>query len=298
LNIPISGTVKIISVAHRIDSHQHFWIYSPEEYAWISSGMEALRRNFLPSDLAAEREQTGVQASVAVQARQTVQETEWLLQLADKAPSIAGVVGWVSLVDKGAPEQIERLAAHPRLRGLRHVLQDEADDHYILRPDFNAGVAALKPYSLVYDILIFEKHLPQTIEFVDRHPDQIFVLDHIAKPRIRDGSFTTWREQMQELARRPNVYCKVSGMVTEADWNRWTTAELQRYFDAVLDLFTPKRLMFGSDWPVLLVASSYGQWVQTLQDATAALSTTEQERVWGETAAEAYGLTSNTNQAV
>lgn len=231
---------------HRtIDSHQHFWKFEPAEYGWIGPHMTVLRRDFLPEDLEVEKREAGIDRSIAVQARSSVEETAWLLELANANESVAAVVGWVPLGARDVESHIERFADHPKLRGVRHVVQDEPDDQYLLRPDFNAGVAALRRFRLVYDILIFERHLPAAIEFVDRHPSQVFVLDHIAKPRIREGLLSPWQERIRELARRPNVYCKLSGVVTEAHWQRWTPDDLQPYFDMVLEAFTPKRLMIG-----------------------------------------------------
>jgi L-fuconolactonase len=273
-----------------IDSHQHFWCYSPDQYAWIGDGMDVLRRDFLPSDLNREMRNASVDGSIAVQAVQTINETKWLLDLADKQPSIFAVVGWVPLIDAHVGRHLEQLMPHLKLKGCRHVLQDEADDNYILRPDFNAGIDTLTQLGLVYDILIFEKHLPQTIQFVDRHPNQTFVLDHIAKPKIQHGSFEPWRAHITELARRPNLYCKVSGLVTEAKWDSWTADTLRPYFETVLEAFTPKRLMYGSDWPVLLLASQYSHWVDVVRGATSSLSESERNRFWGATAIEAYGL--------
>jgi L-fuconolactonase len=271
-----------------IDSHQHFWKYVREEYDWITPEMDVLRRDFLPADLKAARQSARVTHSIAVQARQTVEETRWLLELADANESIAGVVGWIPLSAPDARSHIERFAAHPKLVGMRHVVQDEPDELYLLRPDFNRGVAALREFGLVYDILIFERQLATAIEFVDRHPSQTFVLDHIAKPRIRDGVLSPWREHIRELARRENVYCKLSGMVTEADHQRWTGVELKPYFDAVLEAFGARRIMFGSDWPVLLLAGSYESWVSVVKNAMGALTGSERERIWGGTASEAY----------
>ena len=179
------------------------------------------------------------------------------------------------------------------MKAIRHPLHDEPDDQFVLRDDFNRGIAALKRFNLRYDILIFEKHLPQTIQFVDRHPDQIFILDHVAKPRIRDRVLFPWREDIRELARRANVYCKVSGMVTEAEWGTWSEEDLFPYIETVVEAFTPKRIMFGSDWPVVSLASSYRRWIDTVRTASAQLSTTEREWIFGRTAIEAYGLSVN-----
>ena len=271
-----------------VDAHHHFWHYRAEEYPWISDEMAPLRRNFLPADLESELLACGVSGAVTVQARQSMVETEWLLSLADEHSFVQGVVGWVPLTDANAEGHLERFAAHPKFKGVRHVLQDEPDGRYLLRPDFLSGVGLLGRHRLVYDILIFERHLPQTIEFVDQFPDQIFVLDHIAKPRIRAGVLSPWRENIRELARRRNVYCKLSGMATEADWIRWTPALLHPYFEVVLEAFTPSRLMFGSDWPVLLAAGEYGRWLETVKKWIAPLSPAEQARILAGTAREVY----------
>jgi len=226
-----------------------------------------------------------------VQARQTLEETEWLLGLAQEHQLIRGVVGWVPLTEgAGVARHLERFAKNRKFRGVRHVIQDEADPRYILREDFNQGVKSLLPLALRYDILIFERHLPAAIEFLDRHPKQIFILDHIAKPRIKDRVLAPWDRNMRELARRPNVYCKLSGMLTEADPKHWTPAQMQPYLDVVLSAFGPKRLMYGSDWPVMLLAGGYVQWYGLVTNAISKLSKTEQDRIMGGTAVEAYGL--------
>ena len=274
----------------RIDAHHHLWQYRPAEYGWISDKMAVLQRNFLPDDLKREVQAVGVSGAVAVQARQTLGETEWLLGLADQNDFMLGVVGWVPLADPGLPAILERLAARPKLKGVRHVVQDEPDDNFILREEINAGVVALKRVNLVYDILVFERHLPQTIAFVDRHPDQPFVLDHIAKPRIKAGEISPWKERIAELARRPNVCCKLSGMVTEADWRSWTEEQLRPYMDVVLEAFGPSRLMFGSDWPVCLLATEYARWFELVSRFVGRLSADEQAEVLGGTAARIYNL--------
>jgi L-fuconolactonase len=274
----------------RIDSHHHFWHYDPVEYAWISEGMSAIRRSFEPRDLALELKPAGISGVVSVQARQTLDETWQLLTYADQNDFIRGVVGWVPLSSPDLNRILATVASHPKLRGVRHVLQDEPDPNYILREDFNRGVSGLKPFHLTYDILIYERHLPQTIEFVDRHPNQVFVVDHLAKPRVNDRIMSPWRENIQELASRDNVYCKISGLVTEADHQHWTEDELRPYMDVVLEAFSPKRVMFGSDWPVCLVAVQYREWVKIVERAISGLSPAEQERVWSGTAREAYRL--------
>ncbi|MCW5983462.1 MAG: amidohydrolase family protein [Bryobacteraceae bacterium] len=274
----------------RIDAHHHLWKYSAEEYPWIQAGMDALRRDFLVPDLVRVAAEAGIDATVAVQARQTLEETEWLLELASRHALIGGVVGWVPLTEPSAGADLERFARHPKLKGVRHVLHDEPDDSYMLRDDFNRGVSTLRDFGLVYDILIFERHLPQTIRFVDRHPQQVFILDHIAKPRIREGLLEPWRRLMFELARRPNVYCKLSGVATEAAWSRWTPEQLRPYIDMALEAFGPRRLMFGSDWPVVLLTGPYRRWAAVAEAALGSLSAAERERVMGGTALEVYRL--------
>lgn len=273
-----------------IDAHHHLWKHNDRDYVWMSDAMTGLRRNFLVPELEHVMRESGVEGTVAVQARQTTEETEWLLDLAARHPFILGVVGWVPLGELDAAPILERFAQHPRLKAVRHVLHDEPDDFYMLRADFNRGVRMLHGYGLAYDILIFERHLPQTIEFVDRHPEQIFVVDHIAKPMIRDGVLSPWQERIRELAKRENVYCKVSGMATEADWKTWTTDLLRPYFDVVLSAFGPKRLMFGSDWPVLTLAGNYKTWMNTFRSFVCELSPDEQECIYRGTASAAYRL--------
>ncbi len=275
----------------KIDTHQHFWNYDPVEYDWINDNMHAIRRNFLPEDLEKQIAECGVTGVVSVQARQTLEETQWLLELANRHKFIHGVVGWVPLIAPDISDILEPLAANRNLRAVRHVLQDEPDPFYMLRPDFNRGIRALKSFGLAYDILIYERHLPQTIEFVDRHPDQIFIVDHLAKPQVRSGAISPWREDMQDLARRPNVYCKLSGLATEAGYASWTEDQLRPYLDVTLKAFGPRRLMFGSDWPVCTVAVEYARWASIVGNAIASLSASEQEQIWSATALKAYNLT-------
>jgi L-fuconolactonase len=253
-------------------------------------GMDVIRRDFLVRELKQVMQQGRMDGVITVQARQSLLETEWLLSLARRRPFMRGVVGWVPMTDKAVGAHLERFGANPKLKAVRHVLHDEPDDFYMLRDDFNQGVALLKNSGLRYDILIFERHLPQTIKFVDRHPRLTFVVDHIAKPKIKDHILSPWRENMQELARRENVFCKLSGMVTEAGWQTWTEDILRPYFDIVLECFGPQRLMFGSDWPVVLVACGYKQWVEVVERLTSALSASERDCLFGETAKQAYGL--------
>lgn len=274
----------------RIDAHHHLWKYSHEEYPWMSDKMDVLRHDYLLPELDAVTAAAGVTGTVVVQAQQTLAETEWLLSLAKDSRRIRGVVGWAPLIEAKVEASLEAMVQHPKLRGLRHILQDEADDRYMLRDDFNRGIACLQGFDLRYDLLVFERHLPQTIEFVDRHPLQIFILDHIAKPLVREQVLEPWRSNLHELARRENVYCKLSGITTEADWSSWSEEQLWPYMETVLSLFGAERLMFGSDWPVLNLASDYTAWIELVGRAIAKLSLDEQEQIMAKTAIEAYGL--------
>jgi len=273
-----------------IDSHHHFWRYDPVQYDWIDESMSAIRRDFLPEDLRSAISQAGIDGVISVQAHQALEETSWLLDLASKHAFIHGVVGWVPLASPDVKSVLESLAIERKLVGVRHVVQGEPDENFILRDDFNAGISALLKFGLRYDILIFERHLPQTIQFVDRHPNQIFILDHIAKPKIKSVELDPWRRNIAELARRDNVYCKISGMVTEADPRNWTVEQLRPYFDTVLGAFGPDRLMFGSDWPVCLVGVEYARWAEIVRKWTEPLQPSSRERIFGGTAIEAYGL--------
>jgi L-fuconolactonase len=274
----------------KIDAHHHFWKYNPAEYDWIDDSMTAIRRSFLPADLKRELDNVGIHGAVSVQAQQALEETTWLLDLADENSFLKGVVGWAPLVDPNVRAILDGLASRRKLKGIRHIIQAEPDDDFILRDDFNGGVRLLTEYGLAYDILIYERHLPQTIEFVDRHPSQVFILDHLAKPRVKDNEVEPWRTSIRRLAQRDNVYCKISGLVTEANWKSWTEGPLFVYLETVLDAFGPHRLMFGSDWPVCLIASSYEKWYEVVSRFCEKFSRDEQARIFGGTAIEAYRL--------
>jgi L-fuconolactonase len=275
----------------KIDSHHHLWAINRTDYVWMSAAHAAICRDFLSADLDATLDESGIDGSVAVQARQMVEETDFLLGIADANPRIQGVVGWVPLCENGGEPFLERYAAHPKLVGVRHVVHDEPDDDFILRSDFNEGIRNLAKYGLRYDILIFWKHLPQTIRLVDRHPEQPFVVDHIAKPRITAGAFDhDWAAGMRELAKRENVSCKVSGMLTEVRGESWDLDLLRPYFDTVYEAFGPQRVMFGSDWPVCLLRSSHAVWTRICADLTSSLSPEEQAAFWGGNAGRIYQL--------
>ena len=273
----------------KIDAHHHFWHYNTRDYGWISDEMAVLRRDYLPADLAPELAAAGIDRVVSVQARQCVEETEWLLKLAEENDFIAGVVGWLPIASPEFPALLEKFAAKRKLRGIRHVVQDEPDDRFILGDAFNRGIDRLINTHLVYDILIFERHLPYAIEFVKRHSEeQIFVLDHIAKPKIAAGEMQPWADNLRKLAVFPNVFCKLSGLVTEADIHAWTPDQLRPYVETVIDAFGPGRVMFGSDWPVCTCATTYSAWRNLVGEFISHLSVNEQTQIMGGAALKAY----------
>jgi len=277
-------------VAARIDAHQHFWRYRPETHGWITDAMAQLRRDFLPADLQPLLSAAGFDGCVAVQAQQNVAETEWLLDLADASPFIRGVVGWVDLRAPDVRLQLQRLVTRPRFRGVRHIVQDEPDDRFMLRPEFLRGIAALAPLRLTYDILIYARQLPAAGELVRQFPRQRFVLDHIAKPEIRGRHLDDWACGLEALAACPNVWCKLSGLITEADWQRWNPADFTPYLDVVLRCFGPYRLMIGSDWPVCTLAGSYADVIAVVAAFIARLPPDARAAILGGTAERVYGL--------
>lgn len=276
----------------KIDAHQHFWTYSKEEYAWIDDSMAILKKDHLPDDLAPILSANGIDGSVAVQARQSLEETARLLALAEEHEIIKGVVGWVDLRGDSLKAQLDDYSKHAKLVGVRHVVQDEPDDNFLLRPDFMRGIEKLLEYDLAYDILIFPKQLPAAIEFVKAFPEHRFVLDHIAKPFIKDGVIAPWDEQIQELASFENIYCKVSGMVTEADWRNWQVGDFEPYLDIIFTAFGIERLMFGSDWPVCTVAADYAKVAGIVESFLQKKNYTQEQLAafWGGNAAKFYKL--------
>jgi L-fuconolactonase len=272
-----------------VDAHHHLWHYSAREYEWIDDRMAALRRDFLPAEFIGELAGAGIQGAVTVQARQTLEETQWLLELAGRHKEILGVVGWAPISSLHFATSLDTLAANPKLVGLRHVVQAEPQG-FLDGKDFNRGISTMRGTSLIYDLLIAEHQLDEAIRFVDRHPQQIFVLDHIAKPKIAAGEIEPWRTQLQELSKRNNICCKISGMVTEDSWTLWSIESLRPYLDTVVSAFGPDRLMAGSDWPVCLVAAGYGQWWQVLRNYCADFSDDERADIFGATAIKIYNL--------
>ena len=274
----------------KIDAHQHFWAYNANDYGWMGPGMEILKKNHLPDHLQPLLEKTGIEGTVAVQARQIIEETHWLLELAGQYPFIKGVVGWVDLRSPQLDEQLTLFKAQPKFRGVRHIIHDEPDDAFMLRNNFIRGIGILADFDLTYDLLLFPKHLPAAYELVSRFPAQPFVLDHLAKPLIKDGIREPWATDLRRLAENPNVYCKVSGMVTEADWHAWQPTDFQPYLDIVFEAFGSERVMLGSDWPVCTVAGSYADIVSIIVDYIQQFSADEQAGVLGRNTIKFYGL--------
>lgn len=274
-----------------IDSHQHFWKFDAQRDAWITEDMQVIRRDFLADELHHTLRENGIDGCVAVQADQSEAETAFLHSLAEENDFIKGVVGWVDLRSKTLPGRLDHYRRHClRIKGFRHIVQGEPDDDFLLQNDFCEGVTALKDFGYTYDILIYPKQLPAALKFVERFPDQPFVIDHLAKPFIKDGKRDPWAAQMREIAKNGNVYCKVSGMVTEADWKGWKPDDFKPYLDVVFEAFGPDRLMFGSDWPVCLVSASYAQVKGLVTDYLSGFSEKERQAVMGGNATAFYNL--------
>lgn len=273
----------------RIDAHQHFWQVSRGDYGWLTPALPTLYRDFLPDDLRPVMRDARIEKTILVQAAESVAETHFMLDLAVRTPFVAGVVGWVDFAAPDATMQIARLARNPRLVGLRPMLQDMRDERWILSPDFAPVVHAMQTYHLRLDALIRPRHLPTIVELAARYPGLSIVVDHAAKPAIRDGHMREWHNDMQKLAQARNVYCKLSGLATEAG-PEWNAALLRPYVDTLLDAFGPQRLMWGSDWPVLLLAGDYLRWLETAEALTAALSDLDRARIFGDTAAAFYRI--------
>ncbi|ETT52684.1 amidohydrolase family protein [Paenibacillus sp. FSL H7-689] len=274
----------------KLDAHQHFWEYNVAEYGWIGEEMKTIRQSFLPEDLEPLLVQSGLDGCIAVQARQSLTETEWLLQLADRHECIKGVVGWVDLCSDEVRNQLELFASNPYLKGVRHVIQDEPDLKYVLREDFQRGISLLKKYDLAYDLLVSKEQLPYAVELVKTFPEQRFVLDHLAKPDIKSGIISPWKEALESLAAQPNAYCKLSGMVTEADWANWTPKDFTAYLNIAIEAFGAERLMFGSDWPVSNVSATYSEVYGLIMSHINALPISDQQMIFGGTCAAFYQI--------
>ncbi len=277
----------------RIDAHQHFWRYDAQRDGWITDEMSVLKRDFLPADLLPELAANAIDGSIAVQADQSEREMQFLLDLAAQHSEIAGVVGWIDLRSPNVRERLDYFSQFEKLCGFRHVVQSEPDDCFMLHPDFLRGIAALSEFDFTYDILIYPRQLPAAIEMVARFPKQPFIVDHAAKPEIKDCRISQWAGQMRSLAQNRNVYCKVSGLVTEADWRNWSARDFLPYLDLVFDAFGIDRVIFGSDWPVCLLAGSYTRVRQLLVDYTADFSAADKAKIFGANAVHFYGLRVN-----
>jgi len=273
-----------------IDAHQHFWQYEPQKHAWIDDDMAVIRRDFMPRDLITELKVNEIDGCVAVQADQTIEETNFLIHLASENDFIKGVVGWVDFRASTIEKDLEKFSNNTIVKGFRHVVQGEPDPNFLLRKPFLNGIKRLEQYGYTYDILIFPHQLGATLEFVKQFPNQKFVIDHIAKPYIKDGFYDGWATLMKEIASHENVYCKLSGMITEADYDNWKLNDIMRYLDFVLASFGADRCLFGSDWPVCLVAGSYAQVKELITDYITKFSTDEKARIMGNNAVEFYNL--------
>lgn len=276
----------------RIDAHHHLWQYNPEEYDWIGDSMALLRRNFLVKDLQQTLKDNQIDGSIVVQARQSIEETNWLLSLANNTDEIKGVVGWIDLKSDTLNHQLKQCNTHRKLVGFRHVLQGESDPNFMLDESFINGLKTLEKYDYCYDLLIFAHQLPTAIEMLQHVPNLRVVIDHIAKPDLKNHSdFSRWQYGMKSLANNPNIYCKVSGMVTEAHWQNWRYEDFVPYLDTIFTLFGNERVMFGSDWPVCLVAGEYSDVKQIIHDYLSTKDRNTISNIFGANAAKFYQLT-------
>jgi len=274
----------------KIDAHQHFWLYNEKEFDWIDDDMSELKRDFLPEDLKARLTSIHFDGSIVVQARQSLEETKWLLELAQKFDFIKGVVGWVDLCSPDITKQLKQFANNPFLKGVRHVIHDEADDQFMLREEFQRGISVLKDFNLTYDLLLFPKHIPYALQLIEKFPEQLFVLDHIGKPDIKNKEISFWKENLTKLAEYKNVYVKVSGMVTEADWKNWRKEDFKAYLDIVFHAFGPERVMIGSDWPVCTVSDSYEAVMEIVLDYVKQFASGYESQILGENCSRFYSL--------
>lgn len=274
----------------RIDAHQHFWNYDPAKHIWMNEQMGVLKTDYLPSDLEPLLKNCGLDGCVAVQANQAEVENEFLLDLANQYDFIKGIVGWVDLQAYDVVERLSYYQQFSKIKGFRHVIHDEPDIDFMHRAAFMSGLLQLKSFNYTYDLLIFPKHLPNTIELLKVFNQQLFVIDHIAKPNIKNGEIDTWKKHLKEVASFENVYCKISGMVTEADWSAWKKDDFTKYLDAVVEAFGINRIMYGSDWPVCTLAASYEAQFSIVKDYFSSFSRTEQDNFFGGNASKFYKI--------
>jgi L-fuconolactonase len=274
----------------KIDSHQHFWKYHPIKDAWITDDMKVIQRDFLPKNLKPLLQENGIDGCIAVQADQSEEETIFLLELAKDNDFIKGVVGWIDLRSSDLKSRLDYFSKFKKLKGFRHIVQAEPEDDFLLRADFCNGIAQLEKYNFTYDILILPKHLPYALELVKRFPNQKFIIDHLAKPNFKQADFSDWEKGMRQIAACPNVYCKVSGLVTEAHWNNWTESDFTYCLNVVTEAFEMNRLLFGSDWPVCLLAANYNQTIEILEHYFSKFSKYDRDQFWGGNAIEFYNI--------
>ena len=273
----------------RIDAHQHFWTVARGDYFWMTPEMTTLYRDFGAADLAPLIQAANIDATIIVQAAPTLDETRFMLDIADATPWVAGVVGWIDFESPSATDDLATLAENPKLVGIRPMIQDIPDDDWMLRPDLDPAFLALEESGLVFDALVFPRHLRNLSKRLEQHPKLHVVIDHCAKPRIAEGLFEPWAEDMARLARETSAYCKISGLVTEAQKD-WQLGELQPYFDHVAEHFGANRLVWGSDWPVATLAASYPAWIDAAERLASGFSGTEREALFGGNAIALYGL--------
>ena len=273
-----------------VDAHHHFWRYNTTDYVWMDDRMEILKADHAPEDLHPLLQKAGVDGTVAVQARQMMEETEYLLDISHRYNWVMGVVGWFDFNSDGLEEQIEQYSGDPSLKGARELIHDMSDPAYAVSKEHVRAVGLLGTYGLTYDLLLRPQHIEPATRLVDRYPEQLFVIDHIAKPNIAQQELSPWRERMTKIGRRPNVYCKLSGMVTEAEWGRWSSSDFEPYIETCLEAFGPERLMIGSDWPVCTLSGSYAAVMEIVQDFVERLSESERSAILGETCVRFYVL--------
>jgi L-fuconolactonase len=274
----------------RIDSHQHFWKFDPIRDSWITEEMNVIRRDFLPQDLLPVLQQNSFDGSVLVQSDQSEAENEFQLNNASQHEFIKGVVGWVDLLSPSVEERLQYYSQFKKMKGFRHVLQGEKDRAFMLQPVFMKGIGLLRKYNFTYDILVFPNQLKHIQDFVKAFPDQPFVIDHIAKPNIKDKKIDEWKKDMEAIAKFENVSCKISGMATEADWVNWKKQDFNPYIDTVIEAFGPDRILYGSDWPVCLVTGSYERILEIVEYYFSSFSPGEQELFFGGNAIKFYNL--------
>lgn len=272
-----------------IDSHVHFWKYTKKDYAWIDSSMKTLQQDYLPEDIQLTLKRNNVDGCIAVQATTTELESRFLAELANTHPIIKGVVAWTDLAAPTVEKRLSELKAYSSIKGIRHIVQAEPDD-FLYNQAFREGIARLKEFGFTYDILIFHRQLKAAVDFVNAFPDQVFIVDHLAKPDIKRKEIENWKSGITDLAMYPNVSCKVSGLFTEAEWKNWSPADFYPYLDIVFQAFGPDRLLFGSDWPVMLLSGIYVQWKSLLEKYMENLLPEEKEKVFGLNARRIYGV--------